>query len=197
MGQFRIEKVIGSLPNPLDSDTLYLVRTGAGFDLYASDTTGTIAYKVNDEVGAGGGGGDKAYGSFYLTTGGVTGVSNTKVTLVLNATAINSGDMVLASNQVTINKDGNFKFDMECYFNTGSSSRSEFTIWLEKNNVEVPGTRTGTYQRGYDSGDTASMSIIIPVVSGNVFRLRTVRTDGGATTGYQDNNGTRLNIVEV
>lgn len=30
-------------------DTLYLVRVGVGFDLYCSDTTGNIAYKVNQE----------------------------------------------------------------------------------------------------------------------------------------------------
>jgi hypothetical protein len=47
MATLRFQKVVGSLPGTLDPDTLYLVRTGAGFDLYVSDATGSIAYPVN------------------------------------------------------------------------------------------------------------------------------------------------------
>jgi hypothetical protein len=47
MATLRFSKVVSSLPVALDPDTLYLVRVGAGFDLYVSDATGSIAYKVN------------------------------------------------------------------------------------------------------------------------------------------------------
>lgn len=47
MATLRFSKVVSSLPVTLDPDTLYLVRTGAGFDLYVSDATGSIAYPVN------------------------------------------------------------------------------------------------------------------------------------------------------
>jgi hypothetical protein len=47
MATLRFAKVVSSLPVTLAPDTLYLVRTGAGFDLYVSDTTGSIAYPVN------------------------------------------------------------------------------------------------------------------------------------------------------
>lgn len=47
MGTIRFAKVVSSLPGTLDPDTLYLVRVGTGFDLYASDATGSIAYPVN------------------------------------------------------------------------------------------------------------------------------------------------------
>jgi len=47
MATLRFSKVVSSLPGVLYPDTLYLVRTGAGFDLYVSDTTGSIAYPVN------------------------------------------------------------------------------------------------------------------------------------------------------
>lgn len=47
MGQVRFHKVVSALPSPLEKDGLYLVRTGEGFDLYASDSTGAIAHKVN------------------------------------------------------------------------------------------------------------------------------------------------------
>ncbi len=47
MPAIRFAKVVASLPATLDPDTLYLVRTGAGFDLYCSDATGSIAHAVN------------------------------------------------------------------------------------------------------------------------------------------------------
>lgn len=47
MATVRFSKVVSSLPGTLDPDTLYLVRSGAGFDLYCSDATGSIAYLVN------------------------------------------------------------------------------------------------------------------------------------------------------
>jgi hypothetical protein len=145
------------------------------------------------------GGSSKEYASFYLSTGGVTSVAATATTLTINQTSVNSDGAVfsLSSSQVTVNKTGVFEISYQCYFNTGGSSRSEYTVWLEQDTVEVPGSRAGTYQRGYDSGDTAAGSIMISVTSGEVFRLRIQRTDGGATTGYQDNNGTRLSFKEL
>lgn len=47
MATIRFAKVVASLPATLDPDTLYLVRAGAGFDLYCSDATGSIAHAIN------------------------------------------------------------------------------------------------------------------------------------------------------
>jgi hypothetical protein len=47
MAKIHFTKVVANLPGTLTPDTMYLVRTGAGFDLYASDTTGSIAYLAN------------------------------------------------------------------------------------------------------------------------------------------------------
>jgi hypothetical protein len=47
MATLRFAKVVSNLPGTLAPDTLYLVRTGSGFDLYVSDATGSIAYPVN------------------------------------------------------------------------------------------------------------------------------------------------------
>jgi hypothetical protein len=47
MATFRAHKVVASLPDPLDADTVYLVRVGEGFDLYATDSTGLIAHRLN------------------------------------------------------------------------------------------------------------------------------------------------------
>lgn len=47
MAAIRFAKVVAALPATLDPNTVYLVRAGAGFDLYASDATGSIAYPIN------------------------------------------------------------------------------------------------------------------------------------------------------
>lgn len=44
----RNEKVVSVLPSTLIADTVYYVRTGAGFDIYVTDQTGTTAHKINN-----------------------------------------------------------------------------------------------------------------------------------------------------
>lgn len=44
---FKARKEVNVLPSNLEPDTIYLVRTGGGFDLYCSDATGAIAHKIN------------------------------------------------------------------------------------------------------------------------------------------------------
>lgn len=47
MSDFKIYKEISTVPSNISSDSMYAVRTGPGFDLYLSDTTGSVAYKIN------------------------------------------------------------------------------------------------------------------------------------------------------
>jgi hypothetical protein len=56
MVAFRPEKVTGGLPATLTPNAIYFVRVGAGFTIYASDATGSVAYPINQESGGGGGG---------------------------------------------------------------------------------------------------------------------------------------------
>ncbi|MGM0517893.1 MAG: hypothetical protein ACQER6_09870 [Pseudomonadota bacterium] len=58
MAKYRAEKVVSSLPDPLEPDTVYYVRTGDGFDMYVSDATGSVAHALNLPEESGGGGGD-------------------------------------------------------------------------------------------------------------------------------------------
>ena len=53
MTMLRFSKVVSSLPGTLTPNTLYMVRVGAGFDLFVSDATGSIAYPVNLQDNAG------------------------------------------------------------------------------------------------------------------------------------------------
>lgn len=151
----------------------------------------------------GGGGASPEYASFYQSTGGVTGLAATATTLNLSSTHVNSDGAIfaLASNEVTVNKAADFKVTMDNYINSGGTSRSEYSLWLEEDTgggySEVPGSRHAVYARGYDSGQSASLVLIITVASGNKYRMRIQRTDGGATTGYQDDNGTRLTFEEM
>lgn len=140
----------------------------------------------------------KAYASFYLGTGGLTAVAAAALTVVINQIAINSDVTVfsLAGNQVTIDKTGDYKLSFDCYFNNSSTSRTEYSFWLEVNGVEVSGTRAGNYQRGYDSGNTVSINNILSLNAGDTVGYRVQRTDGASTAGYQDDNGTRLTIEE-
>lgn len=54
MSTFKIHKVVSALPGTLVADTIYAVRVGTGFDLYVTDSSATIAFKVNSVVPAGG-----------------------------------------------------------------------------------------------------------------------------------------------
>jgi hypothetical protein len=42
-------KEIAALPATLLADSIYVVRRGLGFDLYVTDSTGLLAFKVNSE----------------------------------------------------------------------------------------------------------------------------------------------------
>lgn len=141
----------------------------------------------------------KIYATFYLSTGGLTGQAATPQTLVVNQTAINSDptNFVLSASAVTINRAGDYSVEFECFFNNQGTSRTEFVFWLEINNVEVAGTRTGNYQRGFDSGQTSGISTIVTVSAGDVLRARVARTIGSSNQGYQVDDGTRLKIVEL
>lgn len=47
MSDLKLYKEIGSVPDDLGPDSIYAIRTGSGFDLYMTDTTGSVAYKIN------------------------------------------------------------------------------------------------------------------------------------------------------
>jgi hypothetical protein len=53
MAVVRFEKVVSTLPETLTPDTLYMVRVGAGFDFYVSDSTGAVAHALNATGGGG------------------------------------------------------------------------------------------------------------------------------------------------
>jgi hypothetical protein len=151
-------------------------------------------YRVRDAAA-------KAYSSFYTTTGGVTAIAATPLQLVIGSTRINSGEFSLASNEITVNKTGNFDITLDCYLNSSGVAQSEYSVYLEIDTgsgwSEVTASRAATYQGGNDSGMSLSINLVMAVASGSKFRGSVVRTDGSGTVGYQDDNGTRFSLVEV
>ena len=144
----------------------------------------------------------KDYAHFYLTGAGVTGVAATATTLTINGTGEVSNSLAsLASDEITIAKTGIYSIDVSVYFNSGGSSRSEYSKWIEVDDgggyAEAQSTRFATYQRGYDAGTSGSMTTILNLTTGDKIRLRVQRTSGSATTGYQDANGTSIVIKEL
>jgi hypothetical protein len=138
------------------------------------------------------------YASFYQGTGGITAISNTEKILNISSTFVNSGsEYTLSSNQITVASAGDHQISFDTYINNSSTSRSEYSIYLKKNGTEVTGTRSAVYQRGYDSGMTGSINVILTLAASDYLEAAIIRTDGTATTGYQDANGTRFSIMRV
>ncbi len=175
-----------------------------GYGVPVGGTAGQVLSKIDgtnyntEWTTPSGGGSDPVYGMFYLTTGGTTAIGSTTKTLVINQTgAVTAGDFSLASNEITFNTAGTYKISFDCYLNNSTNSRTEYSFWIEKNDVELSGCRSASYQRGYDSGMSSSINAIITVAATDSIRFRVVRTDGGSTAGYQDANGTRCNIIKI
>lgn len=47
MANLAVHKVVSALPGTLTPNAVYAVRVGVGFDLYMSDSTGSVAHKIN------------------------------------------------------------------------------------------------------------------------------------------------------
>lgn len=170
---------------------------GSDANVTKANVEAVLTGEITSHTHPSSGGDSKAYGSFYLTTGGRTALSNTAVQLYLNTEGAKTSELSLASNAVTVNKTGAFSIDVHVYLNNSSTARTEYSMWLRKNGTEIAGTRFASYQRGYDSGMSSGTSLIENLTSGDTIDIMCQRTDGSATAGYQDANGTRLNIKEI
>lgn len=186
-------KTTTGAPSAVSLDVGEMCWNDADSQMYIKDGSGTV-----NKIG----GGLKEYAEFYQGSGGITAISNTAKQFNISSTRINSNVSVfsIASNEITINKDGHFKFSFDVYLNNSSSSRTEYSFYIQRDSgggySEVSGTRSASYQRGYDSGMSSSINCILDVSSGDKFRIMVIRTDGSSSAGYQDNNGTRLTIEE-
>lgn len=190
----KVEEALGFTPIAGYTLTAAGIATALGFTpVNYALTAAKIASALGFTPVAG-----KAYADFYCGTGGITSTSSTTKTLVVNSTSINADTNIfeLSANTVIVKKAMTAKVTAECAFNTGGSSRSAYQMWIEVNGVEVAGSRSEMYLRGYNAGTTGVVTKNIVLAVNDVIRLRIVRTYGTATTGYQVDNGTRICLEE-
>ena len=131
--------------------------------------------------------------SGYDSSGGTTVVA-TPVTVTLDAEHLpSSADFSLASNEVTVSGAGDFDITMTWSCMVTTNARTQGQAWLERNGVEVPGTRVLNYCRQANHGATGTAEISLALADGDVLRIRAQRTAGGGTLSCLA-DGSRLKI---
>ena len=104
-------KVVSSLPVTLEPDSLYAVRIGTGFDLYVTNSTGTVAHLINPSEQLNPRTQPNNTSTIVLYTSGgtsrvdqVNSATNYTVTIDSNA-PVNSFDLILinAATEPTVN----------------------------------------------------------------------------------------------
>ena len=144
----------------------------------------------------------KEYGSFHCYTGGATGIAGTATVLVLDRTKVNSNTSVfsLSSNELTVNKAGNYLIVANTSLVDPGTERTEYDFWLQVDTGSGFGNVTGAkaliYSRAYSTGSSGTVSIILPMAAGDKLRLQVLRSTGAGTVS-QENNSTSLIIREM
>jgi hypothetical protein len=182
MALISVYKVVSSVPASLDSNALYLVRTGTGFDFYVSDSTGSVAYQINSSAA-----GlsnivedttPQLGGDLDLNGNGITGTGNISITGEIEADihigslrgeiqfkakageALTKGDPVYISNYDTVGNtpivaiaDANDSAKMPCFGLANESVSLNASV-----NVVTFGTLSGLDTSGFGLGDTLYVS---------------------------------------
>jgi len=157
----KVEKVISALPGTLDPDTIYLVRTGPGFELFVSDTTGTISFEPN-ELGK----------SYFIETYEENGAINTTT---------NSGEHWATGNGAELTGTNGVQLPLNCKLigAAGTANTGNFTVEVYRNEVatgfSVPITAGG-------SGVSTPSGGSIDIQAGDRIKLRTTSVSA-ATVG--------------
>ena len=182
MALISIYKVVSSVPASLEANAVYLVRTGTGFDLYVSDSTGSIAYQINSS----GGGSSEVVddttpqlgGDLDLNGNDIVGTGNISITGEIEADihigalrgeiqfkakageALTKGDPVYISSYDTVGNtpivsvaDANDSAKMPCFGLANESVSLNASV-----NVVTFGTLSGLDTSGFSLGDTLYIS---------------------------------------
>jgi hypothetical protein len=182
MALISVYKVVSSVPASLDSNALYLVRTGTGFDFYVSDSTGSVAYQINSSAA-----GlsnivedttPQLGGDLNLNSNDITGTGNISITGEIEANihigslrgeiqfkakageALTKGAPVYISSYDTVGNtpivaiaDANDSAKMPCFGLANESVSLNASV-----NVVTFGTLSGLDTSGFSLGDTLYIS---------------------------------------
>lgn len=115
------------------------------------------------------------------------------VTVPLTAEHIvSSATYTLSGNQVTIHESDDYELTYGVSFIVPSGNvRAQAQAWIERDSVELAGTRIMLYCRLNQCGASGSVQIYLPLVQDDVIRIRAQRTvSSGAVQCVA--NGSRL-----
>ncbi len=169
--------------NLMGADGANVSAVGDTITVHGASNAATDAnlVSVSGHLQAGIDGGDKF--DVYDNAGGQSFTTGT-ITVNLGTIRKDTGGGVftLAADEVTINVTGTYIFVYRVSLVVSMDGDGTVgRIWLEKNAVEVDGTRAFTYNRikGSVGGEnTVTMFAIVDVTAADVFRVRAVRHNG-------------------
>lgn len=144
MDRIKIDKVVSVLPNPLIPNTVYAVRVGNGFDLFFSDSTGSIAHELNSN-------GIDQTTNFYnsikpeqlfnpttdnvLNGSGVYNLLGSEIVIIvsINGKLLTSSEYSLTGNQLTVTPTNGFdsETDQISVYQSGFEASGEQSSSIE------------------------------------------------------------------
>lgn len=107
-----------------------------------------------------------------------------------------SGTYTLASGEVTINEVGTYEVNAGVTIQSTSGARTQVQMWVERNGVEIPGTRMMAYCRQASHGASGSAQFCLDLNQGDVIRIRAQRTAGSGVVQSLA-NGSRLTLRKL
>ena len=133
----QVIKTVSALPVPLAPNAVYLVRVGQGYDLYATDTTGSNAYKINVSP-------SQLTDVIAIANGG-TGAT----TLAGAQTALGVDKVVSANTRLTAAKQA---FPNVYVDSNGQLQKTQLATWLDHAKMYNGLQPNGSFQMGDGTG---------------------------------------------
>ena len=119
---------------------------------------------------------------------GGQGLSTSDITVNLDTVRLNSAPSIfsIASDEVTINTNGRFKFEYRVTGDSPSGTRANMIALMQRDTgggfADIDATTVHDYMRNAQGTATTNGSFVIDVNDGDVFRLRARVSTGTATT---------------
>jgi hypothetical protein len=134
------------------------------------------------------------YASYYAT--GITTIAGVAVTVGLDVNRQQTAGFTRTGDEVTINEDGDYVIEYDLVLDELDSPDATVETWLEKNTVEIPGTRGRVFHDDPDEDGTTTGLIIETLVDTDVIRLRAIRINGSIDVDTHA-NGVRLSFFSI
>lgn len=157
--------------------------TGAGVTV-----TDEGAGQCKIDIPGGGGGGSGVSADYYSTA--QTSITTSATTVGLNTTRKSDAAFTLSGNQITCNTAGTYRIDADVSFGDTTAGNRAIHCWLEKNSVEIAGTKAEAYHETSGQETTAHTMAIVVLAVNDVIRIRATSDNTINTLA----NGTRLLI---